>query len=39
MASNISVIPIRWLLTFDSEMAFFFSIRSLAEGVLVTWDA
>ena len=30
MASNFSVIPIRWLLTVDSEMAFFFfSIRSL----------
>ena len=30
MASNFSVIPIRWLLTVDSEMAFFsFSNRSL----------
>ena len=29
MASNFSVIPIRWLLTVDSEMAFSFSIRSL----------
>ena len=30
MASNFSVIPIRWLLTVDSEMFFFsFSIRSL----------
>ena len=30
MASNFSTIPIRWLLTVDSEMAFFsFSIRSL----------
>ena len=30
MASNFSVIPVRWLLTVDSEMAFFpFSIRSL----------
>ena len=30
MASNFSMIPITWLLTVDSEMAFFsFSIRSL----------
>ena len=29
MASNVSVIPIRCLLTVDSEMAFSFSIRSL----------
>ena len=30
MASNFSTIPIRWLLTVDSEMAFFsFSVRSL----------
>ena len=29
MASNFSVIPIRWLLTVDSEMAFFLSILSL----------
>ena len=30
MASNFSMITIRWLLTVDSEMAFFFfSIRSL----------
>ena len=30
MASNFSMIPIRWLLTVDPEMAFFsFSIRSL----------
>ena len=30
MASNFNRIPIRWLLTVDSEMAFFFfSIRSL----------
>ena len=34
MASNFSVIPIRWLLTVDSEMAFFL-FRSFAEGVLV----
>ena len=34
MASNFSVIPIRWLLTVDSEMAFFL-FHSLAEGVLV----
>ena len=27
--NNFSVIPIRWLLTVDSEMAFFLSIRSL----------
>ena len=33
MASNFSVIPIRWLLTVDSEMAFFL-FHSLAEGVL-----
>ena len=32
MASNFSVIPIRWLLTVDSEMAFFL-FHSLAEGV------
>ena len=32
MASNFSVIPIRWLLTVDSEMAFFV-LHSLAEGV------
>ena len=36
MASNFSVIPIRWLLTVDSEMIFFFFLfHSLAEGVLV----
>ena len=30
IASNFSMIPIRWLLTVDSEIAFFsFSIRSL----------
>ena len=34
MASNFSVIPIRWLLTVDSEMAFFL-FHSFAEGVLV----
>ena len=34
MASNFSVIPIRWLLTVDSEMAFLL-FHSLAEGVLV----
>ena len=34
MASNFSVIPIRWLLTVDSEMAFFFF--RLVEGALVT---
>ena len=34
MASNFSVIPIRWLLTVDSEMAFFL-FHSLPEGVLV----
>ena len=34
MATNFSVIPIRWLLTVDSEMAFFL-FHSLAEGVLV----
>ena len=33
MASNFSMIPIRWLLTVDSEMAFFL-FHSLAEGVL-----
>ena len=27
MASNFSMIPIRWLLTVDSEMAFFRSLR------------
>ena len=35
MASYFSVIPIRWLLTVDSEM-YFFLFHSLAEGVLVT---
>ena len=34
MVSNFSVIPIRWLLPVDSEMAFFL-FNSLAEGVLV----
>ena len=34
MVSNFSVIPIRWLLTVDSEMTFFL-FHSLAEGVLV----
>ena len=34
MASNFSVTPIRWLLTVDSEMAFFL-FHALAEGVLV----
>ena len=33
MASNFSVIPIRWLLTVDSDMAFF-PFHSLAEDVL-----
>ena len=33
MISNFSVIPIRWLLTVDSEMAFFL-FHSLSEGVL-----
>ena len=32
MVSNFSVIPIRWVLTVNSELAFF---HSLAEGVLV----
>ena len=32
MASNFSVIPIRWLLTVDSKMAFFL-FHSLVEGV------
>ena len=34
MASNFNVIPIRWLLTVDSEMALLL-FHSLAEGVLV----
>ena len=34
MASNYSMIPIRWLLTVDSEMAFLL-LHLLAEGVLV----
>ena len=34
MASNFSVIPIHWLLTVGSEMAFFL-FHSLAEGVLL----
>ena len=34
MVSIFSVIPIRWLLPFDSEMAFFL-FHSIAEGVLV----
>ena len=34
MASNFSVMPIRWLLTIDSEMALWL-FHSLAEGVLV----
>ena len=34
MASNFSMIPIRWLLTVDSEMAFFFLFNLLAEVVL-----
>ena len=34
MASNFSVIPIRWLLTVDSEIAFFL-FHSFAVGVLV----
>ena len=35
MASNFSMIPITWLLTVDSEMAFFFFLfNSLAEVVL-----
>ena len=34
MASNFSMIPIRWLLTVDSEMAFCL-FHSLAEGVLM----
>ena len=34
MIANFSVIPIRWLLTVDSEMACFF-FHSLAEDVLV----
>ena len=34
MSFNFSVIPIRWLLTVDSEIAFFL-FHSLAEGVLV----
>ena len=29
MVSNFSVIPIRWVLTVNSEMAFFLSIHSL----------
>ena len=29
VVSNFSVIPIRWLLTVDSEMAFFLSVRLL----------
>ena len=36
MASNVSVNPIRWLLTFDSEMAFFL-VLSLVEGVLISF--
>ena len=35
MASNFSLIPFRWPLTVDSEMAFFFLFHSLAEVVLV----
>ena len=31
MVSNFSVIPVRWLLTVDSEIAFFLSFHSLAE--------
>ena len=34
MVSNFSVIPIRWLLTVDSEMAFSL-FHLLTEGVLV----
>ena len=34
MASNVSLIPIRWLLTVDSEMAFSL-FHSFAEDVLV----
>ena len=34
MVSNFSLIPIHWLLTVDSKMAFFLS-HSLAEGLLV----
>ena len=34
MASNFSVIPIRWLLTVDSEMVFS-RFHSLSESVLV----
>ena len=34
MVSNFSVIPIRWVLTVDSELAFFL-FHSLAEGVLL----
>ena len=33
MVSNFSVIPIRWVLTADSEMAFFL-FHSLPDGVL-----
>ena len=36
MASNFSVIPVRWLFTVDSEMAFFL-FHSLTEGVLVSF--
>ena len=35
MASNFSVIPIRWLLTVDSEIAFFL-FHSFAVGVLAS---
>ena len=34
MVSNFSVIPIRWVLTVESEMAFFL-FHSLAEAMLV----
>ena len=36
MASNFSVIPIRWLLTVNSEMAFFL-FHSLAEVCLFSF--
>ena len=35
MVYNFSVIPIRWLLTVDSEVAFFYLFLSFAESVLV----
>ena len=35
MISSFSVVPIRWLLTVDSKMAFFLLFGALAEDKLV----